>query len=210
MKRFLKGRIDLVKALAANEPMVSYADLVLIITAVLSACASCRWPGKRIDKKRFIELLVMHSPSDYRTSWISVPALINDAFIDESDTPYGIAGNCTRIYRDDEIDLSFEDFGTKYPNVPIEEIRKHCYASLIYDWLRCGYCHEYCAHENINQAPASRQEARVSYIGRSSCNKIIRMVSFHLDYLIRMAEHHISILPITASSPPSMWWIDQK
>ena len=34
---FLSGRLELVNFLAANVPAASYADLVLIITAVLSA-----------------------------------------------------------------------------------------------------------------------------------------------------------------------------
>lgn len=76
MQNFLRGRINLVRVLIADVPAASYADLVLIICAVLSACSSRRWPGQGIDKRRFIELLVMHSPPDFRTSWVSVPALI--------------------------------------------------------------------------------------------------------------------------------------
>lgn len=49
-QKFLSGRLELVNFLAANVPAASYAGLVLIITAVLSACASVRWPGTGIDK----------------------------------------------------------------------------------------------------------------------------------------------------------------
>lgn len=83
MQDFLRGRINLVRVLIADVPAASYADLVLIICAVLSACSSRRWPGQGIDKRRFIELLVMHSPPDFRTSWVSVPALINERLIGE-------------------------------------------------------------------------------------------------------------------------------
>ena len=207
MERFLTGRLDLAKTLAGGVAGASYGDVALIITAVLSACASIRWPGKGIDRKRFIELLVSHSPEEFRTSWVSIPALISQGFVSESDTPYA-GGNFDRIFRDDEIDLCIEDAKTQYPEVPQERLRKHCYASLIYEWLRCGYAHEYCPHENITHAPPSR--ARVSYIGRLMGNQVTRMVSFHLDYLFAIAEHHVSVLPGTGSSAPSTWWIDKR
>lgn len=208
-QKFLQGRIDLVKDLIANNPLVSYADVVLIITAVLSTCASQRWPGDKIDKARFVELLVKHSPPDFRTSWVSVPALMNDGLIDEDKIPYGNLGNFTRIYCDYEIDLCIEEAEKRYPEIWARKLREHCYASLIYKWLRCGYSHEYCSHENVTHVPASRRRARLSYIGRSTNRGTKRMVSFHLDYLFSLAEYHISILPDKPNPKPSSWWIDK-
>lgn len=214
MREFLQGRINLIKALSDSNLPFHYADLVLIICAVLSACASFRWPGKKkgIDVRRFIELLVKHSPNDFHTSWVSVPSLLNDGFIDKAQTPYGKPGNETRIYCDDEIDLSLEDAINKYPQVSLKNLKQHCYAYLIYERLRCGYSHEYWHHESITHVPASCEDSRVSYIGRTSLsdNTIRRMISFHLDYLIRLAEYHISILPSSYSAHPSYWWIDGK
>lgn len=208
MQEFLKRRINLVKTLVAGDLPVVYADLVLILCAVLSACGAVRWPGRGIDKKRFIELLISYSAQDYHTSWVSVPALLNDGLIDISNTPYGNPGNMTRIYLDDEIDLSISDAKISYPYLSSEQLRKYCYASIIYEWLRCGYSHEYCPHENITEFPPSRNAARISYIGRSINNEIIRMVSFHIDYLISLADYHVSILPSRQSPIPPKWWID--
>ena len=208
MKRFLKERLDLAKTLSSDVPGASYADVVLIITAILSACASLRWPGRGIDRKRFIELLVPHSPQDFHTSWVSIPALINQGFISEEDTPYR-GGNFTRIFRGEEIDLSLDEASMQYSNVSRKKLREHCYASLIYEWLRCGYAHEYCPHENITHVPASRKEARVSYISRSMGKNHKRMLSFHLDYLMSIAEHHISILASKEFSLPATWWIEK-
>jgi hypothetical protein len=209
MEPFLKGRIDLAKALADGNPLASYADVVLIITAVLSACASIRWPGTGIDRRRFIELLVSLSPADLRTSWVSIPALINQGFISERDTPYG-SGYRRRNFCDDEIDLCLGGARTKYATVPGDQLRKHCYASLIYEWLRCGYAHQYCPHESITHFPPSTADACVSYNRRLLMDgKQVMMVHFHLDYLFRIADYQLSVLPSTASSPPSTWWIDQ-
>ena len=59
MHRFLQGRIDLVHQLRALSTLeVAQQDLELILTAVMSACAACRWPGEGFDRKRFVESLV--------------------------------------------------------------------------------------------------------------------------------------------------------
>ena len=208
MQDFLSGRISLVKSLDANEPAARYEDLVLILCAVLSACAAIHYPGRGIDRNRFIELLVMNSPINFRTSWISIPALINRGLINESQTLYGKPGNETRIFRDEEIDVSLDEAKNQYPEIDEKSLKKHCYASLIYEWLRCGYTHEYCARGDITRVPASRQQARVSYIGRSTKNGIKRMVSFHLNYLISIAEYHVSDLSREQLRKSSGWWIE--
>jgi len=208
MKQFLKGRLDIAKALSSNIPK-TYADVVLIITTVLSACASLRWPGQGIDKKRFIELLVQHSPEDFHTSWVSIPALINQGVIREEETRYK-GGNSTRVFCGEEIDLPINEANVQYPKVPKEQLRKYCYASLIYEWLRCGYAHEYRPYESVTHFPASCEEVRVSYIGRLIGENLIRMVSFYPDYLMSIAEYHISILVSEKSSPPTTWWIEEQ
>ena len=214
MQKFLQGRIDLVRCLIDSDLSYHYADLVLIICTVLSACASHRWPDKgekRIDKQRFIELLVKHSTNDFHTSWVSVPSLLNDGLIDKKQTPYGKPGHDCDTYCDDEIDFSLEDAIKKYPHVPLKNLKQHCYAWLIYERLRCGYAHEYWHHRSITHVPASRKKARISYIGRESDSAIRRMISFHIDYLISLAEYNVSILPSKPSKYPSCWWIiDEK
>jgi hypothetical protein len=208
MRRFLRKRVELARTLATDNPLADYSDVVLVVTAVLSACASIRWPGKGVDRRRFVELLVKNSPEDFRLSWVSIPALINRGSIRESDTPYA-GGNSTRIFRDDEIDLPFQDVRTRYPSVPQDQVRKYSYASLIYDWLRCGYAHEYHAHEDIITVPPSRKNARVSYIGRWTSESSKRMVALHLDYLLEIADYHVCALPETEDPRPSVWWLDQ-
>lgn len=210
MKQFLENRVKLVKKLVSSVEGVSYSDIVLIITAIISACSSIKWPGTGIDKKRFIELLVNYSPSSFRTSWISIPALINSGLLDESDTEYGKPGQKTRVFKDDEIDLSLSDANNQYPQIQIKDLKKHSYASLIYEWLRCGYAHEYCPHSSITEVQASRDKARVSYIGRITNERIERMVSFHLDYLINIAEYHVSNLADSSIPQPQQWWLEQS
>jgi hypothetical protein len=210
MRSFLCDRIRLVRELLTDDaPDVSYADLVLILTAVISACAAHRWSGKGIDRKRFVELLVRESPNEHHLSWICVPALLVGGDISEADTPWGKLGHSTRVFRDDEIDLSFSDARNDYPLLKTKQIKNCSYAALIYEWLRCGYAHEYCSHANITYVPPSDHHARISYVGRITQNGITRMVSFHLEYLLQVAEYHAENLSPAPVVPPPTWWIDE-
>lgn len=205
VKEFLQGRIELVKHLATDVAKAHYADMVLILTAALSACASRRWPGDHIDKKRFVELLVRCSPQDFHTSWVSLPALLGD-HPGADKRPAGMPD--TRILCGHEVDVSYEEAERQYPDFSAKQLREHSYASLIYRWLRCGYAREYWANENVTHVPAPDEKARVSYIGRATRDGQRRMVSFHIEYLVELAEHHVSILPSAPCAPPSDWWVD--
>ena len=183
--------------------------MVLIICAVISACAAQRWPGRDIDKKRFLELLIKFSPAESRTLWVSVPALINAGLIAKNTTRYGRLEESGRNYRDDEIDICFDEARKLYPHIMPRDLKKYTYAWLIYEWLRCGYAHEYCARGNTTPFPsASGESARISYINRLENNGVTYMACFHLSYLIGLASHHVSILPSNSSPYPQTWWTE--
>jgi len=210
MRKFLLDRVRLVRELSAqNDIRVEYADLALILCSVLSACAAARWPGRQIDRNRFIELLVGSSPACAHTIWVSVPALINRGLVLEADTPYGKSGAGARIFTDAEIDLSYDEAREQYPSVGAMKLKQYTYASLIYEWLRCGYAHEYCPDGHITHFTPSRREARISYIGRTLPEgSVRRMVGFHLDYLVGLADFHASHVEGEAARP-ERWWIEQ-
>ena len=121
MRHFLEDRIRLVRELIASDISVAYGDLVLILTAVISSCAAARWPGRGIDRRRFIELLVQLSPPDAHTNWVCVPALINSKLVAEADTPYG-PGESTRIFRDEDIDLELSAAHARYAAVSLGDL----------------------------------------------------------------------------------------
>ncbi len=209
MREFLLDRIRLVRELLESDIEIAHSDIGLILCSVLSACAAERWPGRGIDRARFIELLVTHSRADMRADWICVPALIVNGHVVESDTPYGAGGQSTRIFRGDEIDLDLNACRSKYSNVSVRDCKSCSYAALIYGWLRCGYAHQYAPHVNITHYPPSRHNARVSYIGRGTPDGgLTRMVSFHLDYLIALTEYHADNVASTPDSNPAEWWIN--
>ncbi len=208
MREFLLDRIRLVNELMVSGPKVDYANLVLILTAVLSGCSARCWPGRGFDRNRFVELLVTQSLPDAHCDYVCVTSLLRAGRITERDTPWGPPGEFTCILRDDEIDPPFSEACARFPQIPPLDLKRHTYASLIYSWLRCPYAHEYCMGGSTSHVPASQQSARISYIGRLLPDgKIVRIATFHLDYLLSLATHHAQNAPDTPQPKPQTWWL---
>ena len=208
MRAFFQDRIRLVNDLIVGGPEVAYADLVLILTAVLSGCAAHRWPGKNIDQRRFVELLIQHSPAEMHCDYVCLAALLRSKLIGLRDTPWGVPGEFTRIFRDDEIDVPLSKAQTQFPQVSTRDLKRHTYASLIYSWLRCPYAHEYTTKGVTSHMPATASAQRVSYIGRMLDRGITYIATFHLDYILALAAHHASQAPNVAHPLPAAWWLD--
>ncbi len=210
MQSFLRDRIDLVKTLRESPIVVTHQDLELILTAVISACAACRWPGDGFDRKRFVESLIRFGSPELHLDYVSTGALLELGVISDSQTPWGDFGQEIRIFTGDEIDGSISDMAQRYPEVSVRDLKRASYASRIYEWLRCGYAHNYWAAGNTTHVPPSDGPAQISYIGRREPDGTrVRIASFHLDYLISVAEHQVSTLPKTKLEKPDQWWIEK-
>lgn len=214
MRELLLNRVSLVQELNSN-PKVHYSDKMLILTAVLTACAALRWP-RAPDKKRFVELLVMHSPSDLHCDRVSTAALVQSGLIDEKETPWGVPGYATRNFLGDDefqgrtIDVPLKESIVRYPKISEGDLKKNSYAALIYERLRCAYAHEYVIGSNNIEVPASEFGTKVSYIGRflsSEDDDIRRMTHFHLEYLIELARFHAGSVSGGRKPKPAAWWL---
>jgi len=76
-------------------------------------------------------------------------------------------------------------------------------------WLRCGYAHNYWAVGNTTHGPPSDFPAQISYIGEKPDGKLLRIASFHLDYLIDVAQEQVATLTKGRLAKPCAWWIHQ-
>jgi hypothetical protein len=207
---FLQGRIDLVKVLRESSLPVAHQDLELILTAVMSACAACRWPGKGFDQKRFVESLIRFSSPELHLDYVSTGALLEAGVISDGQTPWGQPGQQLRIFTGDEIDGTIAAMAERYASVSIRDLKKASYANRIYEWLRCGYAHSYWADGNTTHVPPSDESAQISYIGqREPDGTRIRIASFHLDYLVSVAQEQVATLLEGKLDKPDQWWIDQ-
>lgn len=210
MRSFLQGRIDLVKALCESPLPVTHQDLELLLTAVISACAACRWPGDSFDRKRFVESLVRFCSPDMHLDYVSTGALLELGVISESQTPWGKFGQEIRVFTGDEIDGAIPDMAERYPTVSTRDLKRASYANRIYEWLRCGYAHNYWAAGNTTHVAPSDRPAQISYMGlREPDGTRVRIASFHLDYLISVAQEQVATLPKSKLDKPVHWWIDQ-
>jgi hypothetical protein len=210
MQSFLQGRIDLVKALRDSSLPFDRADLELILTAVMSACAECRWPGKTFDQKRFVQSLIQFSSPELHLDYVSTGALLELRVISESQTPWGEPGKQLHIFTGDEIDGPILAMAKRYPNVSLRDFKKASYANRIYEWLRCGYAHNYLADGNTTPVEPSYSPAQISYIGRKEPDGTwVRIAGFHLDYLLSVAQEQVATPPKSKLDRPDQWWIDQ-
>ena len=72
-----------------------------------------------------------------------------------------------------------------------------------------GYAHNYWQRQRHHVAP-SDGSAQISYIGRREPDGArVRIASFHLDYLISVAQEQVATLPESKLDKPDQWWIDQ-
>jgi hypothetical protein len=210
MRSFLQGRIDLVQALRTSSLEVSHQDLELILTAVISACAAWRWPGEGFDRKRFVESLIQFSSPSLPLDYVSIGALLEFGLIAESETPWRDFAKKYRIFPGDEIDSVLPDMSTRYPHLATRDLKNASYANLIYRSLRCGYAHTYWASGNTTHVAPSHRPAQISYIGRLQPDgKLIRIASFHLDYLIEVTQEQVSTLTDKPLQKPDEWWLDK-
>lgn len=128
----------------------------------------------------------------------------------DSETPWGVFGQEIRIFTGDEIDGAIPDMAKKYPKVSTRDLKRASYANRIYEWLRCGYAHIYWAAGNTTHVAPSDRPAQISYIGRREPDgSRVRIASFHLDYLVSVAEEQVATLPKSKLEKPDQWWIDQ-
>jgi len=209
MRRFLQGRIALVQALMGSSLPVTYHDLMLILTSVISACAAWRWPGCGFDRKRFVESLIRFSSPSLHLDHISIGAMLELGLIKECQSPWGGLGKEDRVFTGEEIDSGLSEMSDRYPLLDVRELKKASYADTIYRWLRCGYAHTYSGAGNTTHVPPSRRPAQVSYIGRFQTDgTLIRIASFHLDYVIEVVQEQVSSLADKQMNSPGSWWID--
>lgn len=209
MRDFLQGRLNLVQALRTSTLPFTHQDLELILTAVISSCAACRWPGKGFDRKRFVQSLIQFGSPALRLDYVSTGALLEMGVISDKDTPWGKFGQEYRIFTGEEIDRPIPEMAKHYPSVPMQALKNASYANRIYEWLRCGYAHIYWAGGNTTHVAPSESAAQISYIGRRMPDgSLIRIASFNLDYLITVAQEQVSTLPKSKLAEPDHWWLD--
>jgi hypothetical protein len=219
-KAWVQQKCGIAAHLASGQAGAGYPEAAILICATLSALSAELWSGRRIDRARFIELLVRLGPDHAFRKTISTP-LLAQALDSE-----GRANEATdlrrafripqsaRILTGTDVDTTEDEVLRACPALGLEEVRRFSYACLLYEQVRSSYAHEYRPGDSSDSSPFTMEiDARVSYINRLvdfPNARLTRLIHFHIAWLSEVAVELAvamdlqSTLPIP---PPTTWWI---
>ena len=215
-------KCEIASALARGCAGGSYSEAAILVCAVLSALAAEVWPGRRLDRVRFIELLVRLGPQVKIPMTISVPLLVRE--LEQASAHVNAAllkkaflnFSPTRIVTGSEVDNTEAKILALCADLTPQIIRKYSYACILYEEVRSSYAHEYKPGERADSWPATMAEGEsVSYVNRllvAGTPKTGRLIHFHIASLAKLAidiaadiDVHSNTVPRQA---PTVWWID--
>lgn len=217
LQQFVEHKISVAEALNRGECGGSYFDATILICSVLSGIAALLWPGKRIDHKRFVELLVAYCDDQLQTKYIST-ALLVQSFESASEQKKIEAANRIRgkylppwdrlVITGDDADGPEDDLLPECPGISRKEIREFSYPNLLYLEVRNSLVHEYRLGKSVSSWPMADRVANVSYVNASGK----RLIYFYFPWLIQLCRTIAnSVENQVCNSPtarPQNWWLD--
>jgi len=140
---------ELALSLAAGQCGGSYGEAAIILCTALTALAAEVWPGERIDRFRFVQLLKEFAPSHLNTTWISIPLLVGYLRTNGRNAESEVIRRTFLkdpqivIITGEDVDKPETEILAVCPKLSLKELREHGYANLLYKEVRSGYAHEY-------------------------------------------------------------------
>lgn len=225
-REWVDDRVELAKRLDAGECGGTYADAVLVLSAVLSGFASDAWPGKRKDLVRFVEAWSILSDPALNADRISVPLLLEDLGQEEewslvekvrASRPEIFApGNDSLVVSGDEVDLAEADLAALDPTLDARKLRLLSYGRVFYEHVRSTYTHEYRLGEVASAFPQLSEPAPVSYVNfiTRSDPRTRRRIHFDVAWvgeIVRsVAANLVTDGPVEPRPDPETWWVDGR
>jgi len=209
---WVERKIGIAERLSRNECGGSYSEAVLILCAVISALAADAWPGKGIDRVRFIELLVSLTP---QTKIVSVPFLIwqlrkGKRHVYEKRLRRKFLPLTGSEIVTARVDREVREILSICPRLRDADLRRFSYATLLYEELRSPMSHEYKPGEKTSSFPMTDAvDCPVSYV--NWIHDRDRHIYFHIPWLVglareagRRADAECKNYPLTQ---PARWWV---
>ncbi len=223
--------VRIAQELAAGALGGTYTEAVLLLTALLSAIAAEAWPGTGVDRMRFIELLVRHTPSALEATKISLPLLIRDCHVEgQHDTAKKLEGlrprlfgpgQDSRVLTGEEVDV-FEDDVVAASGLDLRRVRETSYAAVLYKRVRCGVAHQYSLDRDATAWPMASKSAAISYsnlleldhtrepsephdLGRR-LGTVRRQIHFGVDWLAELVFATFESTGLNQLPTPATWW----
>jgi len=198
-----------------------YPEAVILVCATLSALSAELWPGRGIDKNRFVELLVRIGPYGEYCQTVSVPLLVQSLADSGRTAEAEKLGrdlrfpHLSRVLTGPKIDATEAIVLESCPGLQVKEVRRFSYASVLYQDVRSSYAHEYQPGENAGSWPMTMlPDQRVSYINRlvnPERLKVQRLIHYHVDWLAELATELAGAVDDEGHVPrllPPQWWAE--
>lgn len=216
-ENWIKGKTALAARLEAGECGGAYAESIIILSSAVSAVAAEIWPGDRIDRKRFVELLYDYCDPGLRPARISIPLLIGHL----RDTGRSWDEGTLRaqymnflpsqILTSDDVDQDESAILAACPCLARKDIREFSYANVLYTEVRSAFVHEYRPSAKADPWPlAESADDQVSY--GNWHGEADRHIHFPVKWLCRVAESVAATADANATSfpvaQPGAWWLD--
>lgn len=233
LEKWVEDKLKIATLLEEGAAGAGYAEACLVISAILSGIASDLWPGRDLDRKRFVELWTRYAPEELGASLVSTPSLIKDL---EDKGKYEEAtvlrntnreafgpGFEARVVTSDFVDMPVKEVLRMCPNLHLKQVRKHTYGSLFYERIRSAYVHEYRIGHQATAYPMGRSGVGVSYAntwrdvtpeshGDSVIGwaEIYREIHFEVNWLCQLVRGVVRNVAADWGKPlpePEHWWI---
>jgi len=219
---WVREKCEIAAALSRGEAGGTYSESTILVCAALSALSAEVWPGRGIDRGRFVELLVRLGSTTTMLASISVPLLVQHLTAAADHVNSTILQNAllsfspTRIVAGPEVDRAETEVLALCPSLSRKTIRRHSYACLLYEEVRSSYAHEYRAGSRADSWAMTQYDGQaVSYVNRLLKPRIPetgRFIHFHVEWLLQMAIDLAAsidaLAPTIPRSVPAAWWID--
>jgi hypothetical protein len=220
---FVEQKIKTAQAITAGCCQCTYVEGSLILCSIISAMSAIAWPGDKIDKKRFVEIIISfpNDPPRIDPTKVSAPLLVQDG--KACNSTLGISDKS--LYLTEANDLNEKNVMKSCPGLRLSEIRKYSYAHLLYEQIRCGFVHQYRPGDKASDHDSLRQiakipESDISYLNKIKDNKTYRVIYFPLKWIVCVAEGVARGLDVELSKKgkmpfdnlclgdPTPWWIE--
>ena len=203
--------------LTRGEAGGSYSEAIIILCSTISAMAAEVWPGERIDRRRFVQLLIEFADQPSYLGTISTPLLVGHLRADgrtaeaERIRKAHLDFGRSRVVHGADVDRAEDELISLCPSLSRGYLRKVSYATILYERIRSPFVHEYRPGEKTSSWPMTDDEdARVSYV--NWVDDPDRHIFMHAKWLASLVKDLGARTDAAAQSfprpLPSAWWID--
>ena len=219
LSEWSNSKIELASRLNSGECGGTYAEAVIVLCSVLSGIAADIWPGRNIDRKRFVELLVKYSDAKHCCQKASIPLLVG-AVRDSGDSQLAtqvrnelLPFSETRVIAGEEVDKAIDELQISYPAIDVLMLKRNSYACLLYEEIRSGFVHEYRPGERSDSfvMGSLHHDSPIRYINRA--DKPDRLIYFNVSWLASIITDVVDNLskndPLPKFNNYTSWWIEK-